>query len=193
MAGRKNIRRIYYVSFALEFFYALMVIYTPLYLMGLGFGWDKIGIIFTFMLVPFVLFQFPVGYLADKEMGEKEMIILSLFIISLSVLAVYFIDSYSVLVWSAALFMTRVGAACLEILRDSYFYKRIDRDDIDLIDFFRTTRPAAYIIGAVFTTFILFIFPLKAVFLLVAAVVFSAIIPAWFLVDNKSEREMVNS
>ncbi len=188
---RKNICRIYYISFVLEFFYSLMVIYTPLYLQGLGFSWEEIGIIFTFMLLPFIIFQFPVGYLADREMGEKEMIIFSLFVMSFSVAAIYFIDSLSILVWSMALFITRIGAACLEILRDSYFYKRIDRKDIDLIDFFRTTRPAAYITGAVLTTFLLFTFPIKIVFLLIALVVFSAIVPAWKLIDNKSEKEMI--
>lgn len=191
VAHRKNILRIYYVSYVLEFFYALMVMYTPIYLLDLGLSWDKIGIIFTVMLVPFVLFEYPVGYFADKELGEKELIILSLAIMGFSTLSVYFTKSTSVLVWATLLFSTRVGASFLEILRDSYFYKRIGADDIDLIDFFRTTRPIAYITGAVISTFFIFLFPLKVIFLIISLVVISAIIPAWKLVDNKSERELI--
>lgn len=187
---RKNILRIYYVSFVLEFFYALMVIFTPIYLRDLGFSWEQVGIIFTVMLAPFVIFQYPVGMLADKKMGEKELIIFSLVIMGIATLAAYYVNSVSILVWSVILFATRVGAAMLEILRDSYFYKRIDSQDIDLIDFFRTTRPTAHIIGAIFSTFFLFLFPLKTVFILVGIVALSAIIPAWKLADNKSEREL---
>lgn len=191
IADRKNVQRIYYVSFVLEFFYALMVIYTPIYLRNLGITWDQIGIIFTVMLLPFILFEYAVGRIADKELGEKEMIILALIIMGFSTLSVFYVKSPSVLVWSVVLFSTRIGASFLEILRDSYFYKRIGADDIDLIDFFRTTRPVAYIIGAILSTFFIFLLPLKAIFILVAVVVFSAILPAWKLVDNKSEREIV--
>ncbi len=190
VSSRKNILRIYCVSFALEFFYALMIIYTPIYLINLGLGWNEIGIIFTIMLVPFVILQYPAGVLADKRMGEKELIIFSLFLTGISVLTVFFTSSASVLLWSALLCVTRVGAALLEILRDSYFYKRIDSRDIDLIDFFRTTRPVAYIIGALLSTLFIFFFPLKSVFLLVSLVLFAAIIPASRLVDNLSEKEI---
>jgi MFS family permease len=186
---RKNILRIYCVSFALEFFYALMVIFTPLYLRDLGLGWDSIGIIFTVMLVPFVIFQYPVGLLADKKTGEKELIILALFVMGLATLLVYLTHSTSIFVWALILFATRIGASFLEILRDSYFYKRISCDDIDLIDFFRTARPVAYIAGSIISTMVLLHFPLKSVFLLVAFVSFFAIWPAVKLVDNKSERE----
>ena len=36
MAKRKEIAEIYYISFILELFYALMIIYVPIYLMDLG-------------------------------------------------------------------------------------------------------------------------------------------------------------
>lgn len=54
---KRNLFRIYQVSFAMEFFYALMIVYTPIYLRSLQFSWDDIGIIFTLMLIPFVVLQ----------------------------------------------------------------------------------------------------------------------------------------
>ncbi len=187
---RKNVLRAYYISCVLEFFYAIMVIYTPLYLLDLGLSWDKIGIIFTAMLAPFVIFQYPAGLLADKKTGEKELLIVSLAIMGASTLMVYFVSSTAVAVWAAVLFATRIGASLIEVLRDSYFYKRIGSGDIDLIDFFRTARAVAYITAAIFSTILLLIFPLKTVFLLVAAVAFSALYPAFKLADNKSEKEI---
>lgn len=186
---RKNILRIFYISTALEIFFAILVIYTPIYLLDLGYGWDDIGIIFSVMLVPFVLLQIPIGFLADKKWGEKEMIFVSLFVMALSTVLVFTGGKQSVAVWAGILFLTRIGAAALEILRDSYFYKRIDGYDVDMIDLYKATVPVGYIIANVLTFVCLFIFPLKAVFLIVVIVVASALIPAFALKDNKAECE----
>jgi MFS family permease len=187
---RKNILRIYYVSFVLEFFYALMVIYTPIYLRDLGFSWNEIGIIFVYMLIPFVLLQYPAGLLADKKIGEKELIIISLLITAVTTFIVYFTVSTAMAVWIGILFATRIGAALIDVLRDSYFYKRIGCDDVDLIDFFRTSMSVAYIVATGISAVFLIFFPLKAIFILIAIVVFSAILPAAMLQDNKCEREI---
>lgn len=189
-AGRKDIRKIFYISFVLEFFYALMVIYTPIYLIDLGLSWDKIGIIFTFMLVPFVILQYPMGILADKKTGEKEFLIAAIILMGLSTLVVYFTGSKSILVWSVILFFTRIGAALVEILRDSYFFKRIDGRDVDLINIFKTSMPAAYIAASAVSAVFLLFFPVKIIFILVGAVVLSALWPAFNLTDNRSEKEM---
>ena len=189
---RKNVMRIYYISFTLDFFYALMLIFTPLYLLDLGYSWHQLGVAFTIMLIPFVLIQYPMGILADKKTGEKEFLILAIFIMGISTLIFYRASSPDIVVWTLILLATRIGAALIEILRDSYFYKRIDGHDVDIIDFFRTSRPVAYITAAILSSLTLFFFPMKAIFLLVSIVVFSALYPAFQLADNASEEEMNN-
>ncbi len=188
---RKDICRIFYISFVLDFFFALMVIYAPIYLLNLGFSWKDLGIIFTVMLLPFVLVQYPAGVLADKKLGEKEMLIGSIFLMGCATLTVYFVTSKEIFIWALVLLLTRIGAALIQILRDSYFYKRIDERDVDLIDFFRTSFPFAYIFAAIFSVIMLFFFPLKTIFILIAVVVFSALIPAFLLEDNPSEARKV--
>lgn len=186
---RKDIMRIYSMSFVLNFFYALMVIYTPIYLQGLGLSWSNIGIIFTIMLLPFVLIQYPIGMLADKKLGEKELIIASLCLMAPSVLTVYFLGTTDVLIWGLVLFMTRIGAAMLEVLNDSYFYKRVDANDVAIIDFYRTAQPLGYIIASIISALMLLFLPLKSVFILVAIVIVAGFYPASRLVDNKGESE----
>lgn len=188
---RKNVMRIYCISFVLEFFYALMLIYTPIYLRDLGYSWEHIGIIFSVMLIPFVLVQYPAGILADKKIGEKEMLIFSLFAMALATGAIYFVGAGTVAIWAAILFATRIGAALIEILRDSYFFKRIDGHDVDLVDFFRTALPLAYICAATFSSFVLFLFPTKYIFILTAAVVLLALYPAFKLKDSQCEAEVL--
>lgn len=186
----KDLMRIYWISFVLEFFYALMVVYTPLYLLDLGLGWDRIGIVFTIMLLPFVLFGYPAGIIADKKLGEKEMIIAALIIISLSTASIFFVESTSLALWAAVLFVTRTGATLVETLRDSYFYKKIDARDMDIISFFRTSRSVAYIFATAISAILLIFFPVKIIFVFVALVVALALYPAINLVDNKCESEL---
>jgi len=187
---RKNIMKIYYVSFALEFFYALMIIYVPLYLLDKGFGWDQLGVIFTLMLIPFVLVQYPVGLIADKRTGEKEILLFSFFILGISTLMFYMSDSKDIMVWATILILGRIGAALVEILRESYFFKRIDGNDVDIIDFFGTARPVAYIVATTLSTLLLAFSSMPSIFLLVALVSFSAIYPTFTLADNKSEKDL---
>lgn len=190
MMRETNLWRIYAVSFAMEFFYAMMIVYMPLYLRSLHFSWDEIGIIFTVMLIPFVLLQYPLGILADKQLGEKELLITSIFIVFLSTFALGFLGLQSLWIWAAVLFFTRVGAAGIEILRDSYFYKQVDGEDMDIIAFFRTTRPVANILGALFSAGLLIFFPLVSIFFMVALVLFISLFIAFRLKDTRSEREL---
>lgn len=184
MLRERNLLRIYHVSFALEFFYALMIVYTPIYLRSLQFSWDDIGIIFTMMLIPFVMLQYPLGVLADRYFGEKEMLMGSIGIAALATLALPFLHSTSLVIWGIALFLTRVGIAGIEILRDSYFYKQIDGNDMNVIAFFRTTRPLANIVAAVLSVGILALFPIQSIFFLVVLMLAFALIETCFLKDT---------
>jgi MFS family permease len=185
MAKRKEISRIYYISFVLDVFFALMIIYVPIHLTDLGFSWNEIGRAFTVMLIPFVILQYPAGYLADKKWGEKKFLIFSLIIMSASSLVVFFTISKSVVIWAIILFFTRIGAALIEILRDSYFYKEVDARDVDFIDFFRTATPMGYIVATFFSSIVLIFFPTKFAFIIIAIIVASALYPAFLLKEIK--------
>ncbi|MDD3486761.1 MAG: MFS transporter [Candidatus Moranbacteria bacterium] len=184
LLSRPNISRIFYISFLLEFFYALMVIYVPLYLLELGFSWADLGEIFTFMLVPFVILQYPAGFLADKKYEEKHMLIVALAVMAASTFSIFFLETTNLFLWGAVLFFTRVGASLIEILRDSYFYKRIDSRDIDIINFFRSLRPLASITGLLIAAPIVYFLHIRFVFPLVAIASLSGIFTAANLAHN---------
>jgi MFS family permease len=148
-----------------------MIIYTPLYLLENGFTWGQIGKMITFMLIPFVILQYPAGLLADKKFEERDMLKWSLFLMAFATAAIYFISSGSLLVWALILFGTRIGASLVEVLRDSYFYKRIDQRDVDIVDFFRTVRPVAYIVGPLIATPVIFFLHIKFIFPIIGLVV----------------------
>ena len=157
-----ELRNIFGIAFLLQFFYAWMTIYMPLHLLNLGFSYSQIGLSFTIMLLPFVLFQFPAGYLADKYFGEAEMLTIGILVMGFSTMGLFFVKSFWLV--TALLFCTRLGASVIEILRDSYFYKVIHQTDIDLINFFRDTGPLAFIVAPVLASLVLLIWPLEYLF-----------------------------
>ncbi len=187
----KDIAGIYLVSVVLEVFYAMMIIYMPIYLLFQGIGWTQIGLILSLIHIPFILLQYPAGVMADKKTGEKEMIILALLLMSFSTGYIYFMESHNLIAWLVVLMITRVGASIVEILRDSYFYKKVDAQDIDLINFFRTAGPIAFVLGTILSSILLLFFPMKSIFLLTGIFMFLGIIPALILTDNLSEKEVM--
>lgn len=185
----RDLARIYLISFALDFFFVVMTIYMPIHLREIGMEWSEIGTIFTIMLIPFVILQYPLGWIADKKIGEKELLLTGVALSGISTIIVGFVSMPSVMMWAALLFATRIGAATIEVLRDSYFYKQIDANDLDIISFFRTTRPVANIFSAlIFTPFLIF-FPLQSVFFVTAGVFMLSFLIGLSLRDSESEEE----
>lgn len=155
----KNLQTVYITNFVLQFFFATMVIYLPIHLHEyLGFEWSKISAIFVIMLLPFVLLDFPLGKLSDK-IGEKELLITGFLIIAISTFIIPFITSNTFFIWAGVLFITRIGAAIIETMNESYFFKNINKENADEISFFRNASPLAYIVAPLFATIILFFIP----------------------------------
>jgi len=47
------------------------------------------------------------------------------------------------------LFVTRIGAATVEVMSDTYFFKKIGEKDANLISVYRSMIPVAYIVGPI--------------------------------------------
>lgn len=182
----KNHFRLFIINIILQVFYAWMVVYSPIYLNTvIGLSWMEIGIILTVMLIPFVVFQWPLGKLADKKYGEKEIMTIGLAILGLSTMALAAIISKSVFVWALALFITRVGAASVEIMIETYFFKTVNPKDSNILGFFRITRSISFFIAPLITG-IVFMFTSDQSFLFITLglLCLTAIIPAWKLKDT---------
>ncbi|MBI4117909.1 MAG: MFS transporter [Parcubacteria group bacterium] len=178
------LRHIFFIAFLLSFFYSIMVIYAPLYLTEhLHISWSTLGQMFTVMLLPFVILEYPVGYLADKYFGETEMLSLGLLIMGGSAIALFFVrDIWAITV---VLFMTRVGASIVESLRDSYFYKQVNEKDVDLIDSFRNTGPLAYVIAPAIVSGMLVYLPLQWIFVFVGCITLTGLWSTLHMPDTR--------
>ncbi len=154
-----NLYRAYLINLVLKFFFVWMIIYTPIYLHeNIEFNWSQIGIIFSIMLLPFILIPFPLGKLSDK-IGEKNMLIYGFLIIIASTVIIPFISLSELYIWAIILFATRVGAATIEIMNESYFFKLVNEEDADEVAFFRSTQPLSYLVAPLFATLVLLFIP----------------------------------
>ena len=146
--------RLFFANIVLQVFYAWMTVYSPIYLhQTMGFGWEQIGIILVVMLLPFPLLQYPLGRLADRGYGEKLIMTSGFTMLGLTTICLTFITSHSVIVWAAAMFLTRVGAAAAEIMMETYFFKTVSPRDAAALGMFRITRPVSYFIAPLITGF----------------------------------------
>ncbi len=181
----RNLRRLWVLDLLLYFFYFFMVVYTPIYLsVHQGLSWTQIGFIFSFMLLPFLLLEYPLGRLADLAWGEKEALVGGVIILAASTITLYFIDSLEIWPWAAALFLTRVGAASIESMKETYLFKKVAPGDTGIVAIFRNNLPLAYIAGPIVATIFLAFFPLKSIFLLVGLTMLLGLIPALRLRDT---------
>ena len=174
---------IFVIAFLLQSFYCAFVVYAPIYLTKyIGFQWHEIGIMFTIMLSTFVFFTYPAGWLADKYIGEKELLTIGLFIMGIAAIIFGLTSSTSFWVWLIILVCTRIGASFIEIMRDTYFFKHVDVQDIHIINLFRNTGPLAYIVTPLLATGILHFFGFQYIFVVVGILVLGGL---WFSVRMK--------
>jgi len=188
VSQHKNLSNIFWSSFLLQFFYSWMTIYTPIYLnRSMGFSWGQIGVVFSIMLLPFIFVQFPLGRLADKKYGEKEILSIGFIVMAIATGVIFFMTTKNIFLWGGLLFITRIGAAAVEVMNDTYFFKKVGSLDANIISLFRMSRPIAYILGPLVATVILSFFTadLKYLFIVLGLLMFFGLRFSLALKDTK--------
>lgn len=167
----KELRFIFVANFLLHFFYAWMVIYIPIHLIqNIGMPWSEVGILITIMMAAFVILEYPLGWLADTYGYLKVWMTLGFVIMAGSASIIPFIEENTFLLWAFVLFLTRVGASAVEVMTETYFFKKVHRDDISSISLFRDTFPLAYILGPLIASVFLGFIPMHYLFIILGIV-----------------------
>ncbi len=183
--NNKNLRGIFFIAFLLNIFFSSVVVYIPIYLhQNLGFDWSVLGVMFSVMLLPFIIFEIPAGWLADKYLGEKELMTTGITIIIIALLLFFSVKELNVWIWGGILFFSRVGASLVEAMRETYFFKIVDAKDVSYINFFRTTSPLGYLVGVILAGVIINFYPLEYLFLFVALIMSLAYIFIYSIKDT---------
>ena len=191
----KTLRNVIAANFILQLFYAWMVIYTPIYLVNvLGFSWASVGIIFSVMLSPFVLLDYPLGRIADYLKSEKELAVIGFLIMMICVFALAFIHAPSVLLVGVILFFSRVGAATVEAMTEIHFFKLAKDSDPGVISLFCDLRPISYIVAPILGAIAISMLPYQTMFAVLGCILILGFAvafymekkPQWWVAEHKN-------
>lgn len=142
-----NIRAALVAEFVVQCFYAVMIIYSPLYLATVGVPLTVyLTVILPIALIPLVVLPYELGYLADTKYGEKELMIGGLLILAASVFLCVTITSPDITLWILVFVASRIGAACVETMAFTYYFKKVGPEDAELTALFSNTGSVATII-----------------------------------------------
>lgn len=182
----RNIRFSLLAQFILQLAFSWLVIYVPLYLVSImGLSWADIGIAIAVGTLAYVLFEFPVGYVADTYIGEKEMMAFGFVIIGLTFISLSFITSSSLLIWILMMFIMRTGASLVETTVESYFFKHTKGSDTNYLSFFRLTRPLAIMTGGLLGSLSLLFLPFSNIFIVIGCTVIVGIYASYQIEDTR--------
>lgn len=184
----KNIFGALTALFALESFYVLMSVYAGIYIVEtIGIPLPTyLGVIMPFALIPFVILPYGMGKLADLRTGEKEFALLGLAIIGVCAISLAFITSTNPIFWGLVLFAARAGAATLEAMIFSYFFKRVERSDVGLVALFGSIRNIAFIfVPLVGSIFFMFSESFKLLFILAGILILYSLVPLLKIKDTR--------
>jgi MFS family permease len=98
---------------------------------------------------------------------------------------IFYFHSYDLLAWAVILFFSRIGASLVEIMRETYFFKKVDAKDIQLINALRSITPISYIIAPLAVGLILSFLQIEYVFLFLGLIILLGLYPALTLKDTK--------
>lgn len=185
-----DINNILIANFFMHFFYAWMIIYTPLYLHDhLGYSYEDVGLMLTLALSAFVIFPYPAGVIADKWLGEKELLVggFTLMAITSAILPLLGDMHASFALWALVLFIGRTGASTVETMAETYFFKKIDGHNAGLMGYFRRSRPMAFIAAPILASVLLEMgsVSISGLFTILAGIMIIAIYFPLRLVDTK--------
>jgi MFS family permease len=182
----KNLFRIFSSNFILRFFFSWMVIYSPIFLHNqIGFTLSQIGLIIGIGLIPFIILEVPLGRVADSRFGEKEILSIGFIIAAISTFVFSLVSVKIFWVWALIIFITRVGASMIEVMSETYLFKKIDVDDVSIMELYRAVRPFVYVISPIIASVLLIFFDMKYLFVVLSFVIISGLFYSLNLQDTK--------
>lgn len=154
----RDLAAVTFGNLLLYLFYVWMPLYTPFYLHNvLGISWSNLGWMFSVMLIPYMVVEYPAGWIADRFLGNKELMVTGFLIAGGATVALGLLSpTASLLMILIILLASRIGAALVESMVDAHFFRRVSKRDINSISVFRSVWPLAYIVAPIVGSLILF-------------------------------------
>ncbi|MBU4246257.1 MAG: MFS transporter, partial [Nanoarchaeota archaeon] len=164
-----KLRKIFVSNLGLYFWSFVAFLYLPIILMSLGFDFGKIGIIFAIMIVPYIMLEYPIGRLAEKE-GSKKYISLGFFAITIASFLIY-VNYGAINSMILFFFLAFMGAAAIEPLNEMELDKHSKKSNIiENMSVFKTSIRIAHFLGPLSAAAMISLFGMREMFLVLAII-----------------------
>jgi len=176
IAHDRDLAMVTFGHFLLYSFYIWAPLYVPAYLhLVLGISWSNLGWMFSIMLIPYVLIEYPAGWIADRMLGDKELMFAGFLIAGASLASLSLLSPATPIAAIVAILVcSRVGSSLIESMTEGHFFRRVSERDVNSISVFRGVWPVANLIAPVIGSIILFFGGYQILFLLTGGFVMLA-------------------
>lgn len=164
----KELLKLYFIRGGLSFYWSVLYIFTPLYIIINNLSLSFVGIYLGIAAIPTILLEFKIGKLLDFNKIKNFFVVGYVFIIFFLFLAFLLNNIYYSL---AAILLSVIGASFLEPTCETYFFKNVNQFITDrYYGVYRTSDSLFSISSRFLFGFLLLFVSIKFIFL------FSAII-----------------
>lgn len=186
LTRNRDLAAVTFGHFLLYLFYVWAPLYIPVYLHAvLGIPWSTLGWMFSIMLIPYLVIEYPAGWLADKILGDKELMVAGFLIAGSALTAVSTITPYSSPLYILTILLaTRIGAALIESMTEGHFFRRVSEKDLFSVSVFRGVWPLASIIAPLSAGLILYASDYQTFFVLTGMFVATTGVASSFLIRD---------
>ena len=153
---RVELRKVFFVSLGLTFWWKLRGVYMPLTIENMGYSQDVVGWVMSMGILPLVLLEQYAGRLAQRN-GVRTYIILGFTLVAAFVLSFIFASPWPILLF--VLFASAdIGAAFLEPLRITYFFEVVKKKEAErFFGLYNTAETLGHIMAPLLGGFFLFV------------------------------------
>ena len=156
----------YLISGAINFWWALIFIYIPVYIVEQGHTASLVGLFLSATMLPLIFLEYHFGKIAGKK-GFKKLFFIGFIILSSICILCFFISNIYLLL--SLLVLASVGISMIESTSESYFFDIINEKQRDkYYGVYNTACDVGFLLGTLPAALLLLFFSFKSVFVLFA-------------------------
>lgn len=155
--------RIYLITSGVYFWWALIYLYLPLYIVENGLGKGAIGIFLFIIALPLVLFEYPISKISGEK-GARKLFLIAYFMMTVISLVLFF--TKNVFLVLGLLVFASIPMAMLEPTTEAYFFDVAGRknDGHRFYGPYSTSFQIGFILGKIVPATILLFLPFNYIF-----------------------------
>lgn len=153
----------YFLSIAVNFWWAFIYIYIPIYIIDKGYGGFVLGLFLAGITVPLIFFDYIFGKIAGKR-GFKKLFFTGFITLGILSIICFFIQQTYVIL--GVLILASVSVSMIEPTADAYFFDIVKEEERDkYYGIYTTSGNIGNLFGSLPAAVLLLVLPFKSLFI----------------------------